>query len=527
MRFPNVLLLSLLACAPAFAADLRCTGHVFLDQDADGRRDRGEPGIADVGVSDGERILRTDAAGRYDFRVRDGRSVFLVKPAGYLAPSRPDGLPDTWRNLQRKPGPSLRYGGVPARKRPACGDFALRRGATRANAALEVHVSGDPQVKTPRDVDFYLRDIVEPLAGGPRADLAITLGDIVNDDLSLFPAIKAVDARLGTPWLHAPGNHDIDFDADDANSLSTFRHAFGPDTYAWEEPEAAFVILDDVIWRGGAKSNYIGGLRPDQFSFLEAYLARAPKDRLLVLAMHIPLFDPVPGVETFRRADRERLFAMLQPFPKLLLLSAHTHQQMHVFHDASTGWHGATPLHEYNVGAACGAYWSGAEDAQGIPDSTMNDGTPNGYARLRVGKDGLPTLRYHVARAPREQQMTVHAPRVLRKGGYPAYGVYANVYMGHDRTPVEFRVDGGDWKPMRRVEIPDPALRTENARDDMADSLRGFDRSPEAVDSRHLWRGTLPTDLPAGSHRVEIRAQLEDGEARGEATYRLDEAASS
>ena len=526
MRLATVLLLSLLACADGVAAaELRCSGRVFLDHDGDGRRDRGEPGIADVGVSDGERILRPDAAGRFDFRVAAGRSVFLVNPAGASTRLRPDGLPDTWRNLQRGRGPSLKYGGVSAQSRPACGDFALRRGAARGSAHLEVHVSGDPQVKSPRDVDFYRRDIIEPLTGEPRANLAITLGDIVNDDLSLFPAIKAVDARLGAPWLHAPGNHDIDFDADDANSLSTFRHAFGPDTYAWEEPEAAFVILDDVIWQGGAKSNYIGGLRPDQFAFLESYLARAPKDRLLVLAMHIPLFDPVPGVETFRRADRERLFAMLRPFPKLLLLSAHTHQQMHVFHDASTGWHGATPLHEYNVGAACGAYWSGVEDALGIPDSTMNDGTPNGYARLRVGMDGQPRLRYYVARAPHAQQMTVHAPKVLRKGGYPAYGVYANVYMGHAGTAVDFRVDGGEWKPMRRVEIPDPALRTENARDDMADSLRGFDRSPEAVDSRHLWRGTLPTDLPAGSHRVEIRAQLEGGEARGEANYRLDEAA--
>ena len=133
----------------------------------------------------------------------------------------------------------------------------------------------------------------------------------------------------------------------------------------------------------------------------------------------------------------------------------------------------------------------------------------------------MPHLRYYAARAPRDQMMTVHAPKVLRQGAYPAFGVFANVYMGDAGTRVDYRVDGGEWKPMKQVLQPDPALLTENARDDLADTLRGYDRSPEAVDSTHLWRGTLPTDLAVGEHRVEIRAQLDDTEARAETSYRL------
>lgn len=518
------LLLLLASAGTADAGVLRCQGRVFLDRDGNGLRDRGESGIADVGVSDGLRIVRSDADGRFDFRVDDGRTVFLIKPAGYAAAVRKDGLPDTWRNLQRQPGPSLAFGGVPAQRRPACGDFALHESAKRTDRALEVHLSGDPQFKSLADVDYYRRDIIEPaIALGP-VDLALTMGDLVDDHLELYPALKTEDAKLRAPWLHAPGNHDLDFDAGgDAHSLDSFRHGFGPDTYAWEEPEAAFIVLDDVIFQGPAKSNYLGGLRADQFAFLQAYLAQAPKDRLLVLAMHIPLF-PVPGQESFNPADRARLFELLEPFSKLLVLSAHTHKQMTVFHDASTGWHGATPLREYNIGAACGAYWTGRKDAAGIPDSTMNDGTPNGYARLQVGADGVPHLRYYSARAPRDQQMTVHAPKVLRHNAYPAFGVFANVWMGHAGTPVDFRVDGGEWKPMKLVALPDPALTVENARDDEAGALRGYDRSPEAVVSTHVWRGTLPTALAAGEHRVEVRAMLDDGEARGEATYRLDDA---
>jgi hypothetical protein len=54
--------------------------------------------------------------------------------------------------------------------------------------------------------------------------------------------------------------------------------------------------------------------------------------------------------------------------------------------------------------------------------------------------------------------------------------------------------------------------------------LRGFDRSPEATPSTHLWRGALPTKLEAGTHKVEVRAfDTWRGETRAMTTYRLDE----
>src|SRR5690606_1164524 len=127
--------------------------------------------------------------------------------------------------------------------------------------------------------------------------------------------------------------------------------------------------------------SYIGGLREDQFAFLQAYLPTVDKDGLLVIGVHIPFFNAlsVEEVETFRSRDRERLFALLKDFPNVLLLSGHGHVQQHVDHGASSGWHGSRPLHEYNLGAACGAFWSGVKDAVNIPDATMADGTPNGY----------------------------------------------------------------------------------------------------------------------------------------------------
>ncbi|GAA4805243.1 calcineurin-like phosphoesterase family protein [Lysobacter hankyongensis] len=538
MRFRAGIVLLSCCCAigQAVAADAprALAGIVFDDRDGDGRRDRDEPGIPDVAVSNGRALAVSDAAGRYRLAVAPGQTVFAIKPAGWRLPGDDPARAGLWRHVPTADAPAVKYGGIVAAAPPARFDIALRR-MPPGDGRLDVRIFADSQVATRKEVGYYARDIVDSVLAETRDDtlgapeLGLTLGDVVDDALDLYPALNAETRRIGVPWLHIAGNHDLDFDvARDEDSLLTYRNTFGPDTFAWEEDEAVFVGLDDVIYlpsrSPGQRPGYIGGFREDQFAFLEAYLPRVPKDRLLVLGMHIPLFE-MEGRETFRDADRARLFALLKDFPHVLILSGHSHTQQHWMHDARSDWHGAAPLHEYNAGAACGAFWTGAKDAAGIPDTTMADGTPNGYASLRIARGGDYALRWHVARAAGDPAIGLHAPKVLRRDAYPAYGVYANVYMGRRDDRVEFRIDGGEWMPMRRVLAPDPNLLRENLRDADAETLRGYDRSPEATTSAHLWRGTLPTDLAAGEHRIEVRAfDAWRGELRAETRYRLDDA---
>jgi len=490
------------------------TGVVYLEQDGEPGRGSTDPGLPGALVSDGMQLVRTDASGRYRLQARPGAAVFVVKPAAYRFLPAADGLPGFWTR-------------VPAGRARVAADFALAKGDGPAGR-FEALVFTDTQVKNERDIGHY-RVMVDRL-GRPDAALGVTLGDLVDDRTDLYPALTAVTVQLGVPWFHVPGNHDLDVGAgSDAGSLGDWGRIFGPDTYAVEEGGAAFLLLDNVVVTPGEGPGYVGGLREDQFQFIERYLATVPRERLLVLGMHIPLFDR--GARgAFRAADRERLFGLLQDRPRVLVLSGHSHTQHHYWHGAAEGWRGATPLHEYNVGAICGAFWSGVADAYGTPDATMSDGTPIGHALLSVEADGSYALAWRPLRADGRDPaftaaMALHAPKVLRRGAYPAWGVFANVFMGDADTRVEYRINGGPWKPMRRVERADPRLLLENVADDLAAGLRGYDRSPEAVASTHLWRGALDTGLSAGTHQVEVRAfDRWQGEVVASTSYSLQEA---
>lgn len=494
------------ATTGAPAAGAACQGRVLAD--VEGRR----VPVPEALVSDGRAVVATDLSGQYLLPSPEpDAELFVIAPDGFAVALAGDGLPAFWRST--------------------CGDFVLRAQADAPHRTKRVLVFADPQTSNAQEVEFYRRGIVAPAREEADVALGITLGDVTNDVAALYPALNRATTSIGVPWLHAAGNHDVDPDAqDDADALRAFRDVYGPDTFAWHSPQATFVVLDNVVSMPGQRPAYVGGLRDDQFAFLEAYLPRAPRDRLLVVATHIPWFDTAaPGrPETLRVADRERLFALLQAFPKVLLLSAHRHTQRHFFHGPAEGWHGLQRLHEYNVGAASGAYWSGVRDALGIPVATMADGTPRGYAVLDIDAGGGYRLAWRPTGVDLDDPaitpaMALHAPKVLRQGAYPAWGVFANVWLGHDETRVEYRIGEGEWTAMQKVLQADPRLRIENTRDDLSDVLRGPDRSPEAELSTHLWRGALDTRLPVGVHRVEVRA-FDDagGEHRAAIDYRLE-----
>jgi len=488
-------------------------GTVFEDLNANGQRDAGEPGLPGVEVSDGATVVLTGPNGHYRIAAARSDLVFVIKPRGWRPLLDVHYLPRDYVRLpdvaatSSKPtldGPIAAASILPPPETAAVGraDFALVRNPESDD--LKMLVFTDPQPASLREVGYLARGLVDGLVGQTDAAFGVTLGDVVYDRPDLFEAVNAIVARLRLPWFNLPGNHDLALTpGDDRQASAAFAAVYGPTTYAFHWGPALFVALDDVRPLGGPR--FIGGLRPDQFAFLEALLNRSPPSEWVVLMAHIPLAPPDPfTAETFRPADRARLFALLQGRPRLLVLSGHTHDQRHFFYGAPQGWPGAVPLHEYNVAAACGGFWGGPPDEQGVPVATMWDGTPPGYGLLTF-HDGAVDCDYRPARFPADRQMALHAPRAVAVGaGYVSF--YANVFNGHAGWTVEARVDDHAWQPMRLQPGWDPSFAEAFLAQDAGERPGATPRLPDPVICYHLWRAYFPADLSPGPHWLEVRA---------------------
>ncbi|MDZ7694677.1 MAG: metallophosphoesterase N-terminal domain-containing protein [Balneolaceae bacterium] len=332
MKYYGVLLALLLGTAGPMLAQNSASGVVFEDQNGNSMRDQGEPGIAEVAVSNGRDVVLTNQQGRYNLSVDNDDILFVIKPADYRLPVDNNNMSQFYYIHKPEGSPELEYAGLePTGPLPESVNFPLIK-AEQKNE-FKMLVFGDPQPYTEQEVDYFDRDIVSELAGKSEYDMGITLGDIVGDDLDLFdPYTKSV-ARVGIPWFHVYGNHDMNFDAErDEYADETFERVFGPPTFSFNHGSVSTsFVVDNVIYpRTDGESGYIGGFTEEQLTFVENDLKQVPKDKLVVLAFHIPIIQP-EGYRAFRIEDRKQLFNLLEDYPHTLSLSAHTHIQQFAF----------------------------------------------------------------------------------------------------------------------------------------------------------------------------------------------------
>ncbi|MFN7162000.1 MAG: metallophosphoesterase N-terminal domain-containing protein, partial [Fimbriimonadales bacterium] len=260
-RFGFVGLL-LLTFTGAFAQQF-ATGVVFHDRNRNGVRDAGEPGVPNVLVSNQREVVKTDAQGRYRLPVDDDTILFVVKPRGWMTAVSEDNVPRFY--YIHKPNGSIRvqYGGVaPTGPLPASVDFPLY--PQRESDRYRALIFGDTQPRDMQEIFYIGRDVVRELIGTREAAFGVVLGDVLFDNLSLFPAITAMMGQIGVPIYYVLGNHDINFDSpDDANSDETWHRYFGPNYYAFQWGRAHYLVLDNVVWfgaQGEQRGRYVAGL---------------------------------------------------------------------------------------------------------------------------------------------------------------------------------------------------------------------------------------------------------------------------
>lgn len=514
----NVLSLLLLFISLFSYSQQIAKGVVYEDTNNNGKKDRSEVGIPNVAVSNGTDVILTDEKGHYSIPVMNGNTIFMIKPSGYATAIDEDFIPQFFYHHKPNGSPKhFAYEGVaPTGKLPKSIDFPLyKQDETDDFTAI---IFGDPQTGSMADMDYFTRKIIDDVEKTDKTLFGISLGDIVGDRLDLQPVYKERMRSIGLPWYNVIGNHDINYDAlTDELSDETFQKNFGTANYAFNYGDAHFIILDNILIPDPRGYAYWGGYRLDQLLFLENNLKHVPKDKLVVLSQHIHM----KGDWGYRPEDRQRLFDLLKDYDNILILSAHSHLQQQIEHGTKEGWKGKTPLHEYNVATTCGDWYSGVKDANGLPDATMRDGTPPGYAFLNI-KGNSYDIDYKVAGREADYQMNIYAPKVVPYKGRTTSQIVVNFFMGGKGDEVEYRIDKGEWQKMRHTEMIDPSYVIKLIEWDFTDTLLPGSRPSNAVESTHIWTGALKLDLPPGEHTIEVKATDRYGKEHfGEKQYTI------
>lgn len=392
-------------------------------------------GIPGVVVSDGLDVTRTGRDGLYTLDTTDRqRFVFMSTPSGYQIPRRDTGVASFYAPV------------VDSGRGRMAADFAVEpiEGGDDTHAFLAL---GDTQTQTPYEMgrlhDESVPDMLATISDlGDQPVFGLACGDIMFDDLSLYPEYERAVRRLDLPFFQVVGNHDLNFDAgSDPDSVRTFERHFGPSYYSFNRGEIHYVVLDDVLWHS---SGYIGHIGSDQLAWLQRDLAQVEPGSTVIVFQHIPSLST-----NFRRSgesrpsdsvsvtNREHVYRLLEPF-EAHIISGHTHENEHVFEGGT---------HEHVLGTTCGAWWA---------DVICHDGTPNGYAVYEASGSSF-TWRYKGTGLDASEQIRVYA-----RGSDPS-------------APTEVVANVWDWDPAWRVVWYEGA-------DQRGEMARRIGRDPLAVE---------------------------------------------
>jgi hypothetical protein len=439
-----------------------------------GRVRAGTRGIPNVALSDGLAVVTTDKAG--DFELVTARDAFVrcSIPGDYEIATQENGTAKLFQRVTAG----------------ATGDASMVFDLKPRAESAEHHgflVLADPQTQNTRETGLFHAETVPDVQAVLKANtglptFGVGCGDMMFDDLSLFPEYERAVTRMGVPFFQVIGNHDLDLLArsDEMASVEFFER-FGPTYYSFNVGAMHYIVLDDVMWHG---SGYIGYVDEAQLEWLEADLKHVERGRPVVVFLHVPLLstqyrrreESSPGT-TNVVSNRLAIYRILAPY-KAHVMSGHTHENENVLENG---------VFEHIHGAVCGAWWSGP---------IAHDGSTNGYGVYEVRGDEL-RWYYKSTGKPAAHQMRVYGPGADPK---QAGVLIANIWNWDPQWRVTWIEDGQTRGPMERFKGLDPLSVDLHA-------------GPEKPKGRE-WVEPVPTDhlfrcTPSASAR-EVRIEAID-----------------
>lgn len=161
-------------------------------------------------------------------------------------------------------------------------------------------------------------------ASGPRPDLALLTGDLVQDtEPSAYRRLRKHIIGLDYPCYCLPGNHD---DARLIPQFLTGDHIhFQPriDLGHWQ-----IICLDSTI-----PHQPYGRLAENQFALLESLLDQHPEPHTLVTLHHHPVRSGSRWMDTMLLENADRFLRVLEQRPRVRgVVFGHVHQEMDAWH---------------------------------------------------------------------------------------------------------------------------------------------------------------------------------------------------
>ena len=299
---------------------------VFEARSADGQRRPGDRGLANVLVSNGRDVVKTDADGRWWLPVAPGDSVFVVKPPNWSTSLNPHGLPSFSYLHQPLGSPVSPSSGRGVHRAAPCLDrLSLRtnRRAPGSRRAAQRHAARK------RAELAYLRD--ESLPACSAATLPSASTTVISWPTTCRSTrVTWTCAHDWHPLASLPGNHDINSDATgDHHARETWKRFFGPRHYAFQHGEATFILLDNVHYlvAGDGRTAAIPDNWRTQLEFVRNVLTHVPRE-LIVVSMHIPLVSHQATNPADNTADRPHCSSCC-PAGRTRELSGHMHTTEH------------------------------------------------------------------------------------------------------------------------------------------------------------------------------------------------------
>ena len=515
-------------------------GTVFEDKNRNSTQDSGEPGKPGVTVSNGREVVTTDGQGRYALPAFDNMTVFVTQPRGYQVPVDGDNIAQFFYHHLPEGSPGLKYGGIaPTGALPDKVNFPLAKSNLTQSPEQHCLIGADVQTYDQEEVRFARNGVFTDLAA--RTDYAgcgaLFIGDIVGNDLSLYPQTRNLTSMLNGPARFLPGNHDLDFDAlDGEHEFDTYRAQFGPEYYSYDAGKAHVVALSNIVYPGPSGSKYDSGLSDRQLEWLRADIASVPKDRVIVLAAHSPLLEFFYS-DTHKTTPLKEIYEILEG-REVVSLAGHTHMSENLRQgDLMAGWtdtlgDAGLPFTHLTVPAVSGQWYEGRVLEEGFPTSMQRDGTPPGVLTLDIknteirerftatGDDGSdqmalginsPAYRawFDEYKNQRGNAPSPENPNAVAQGKLGETWLTTNFWMGSTGSTVKVSLDGGksteatrtqsmtaDDVPLIGAEYTDPAATLEQ----LVHGGGLHDRTS------HLWRHELPVDLAVGEHTAKATA---------------------